>query len=104
LALLIVGWAVAGIFLYFLSTFLPAAVLAVIVLAAYAVLKLDTVSRKNKSLASLLCWITGVLTLFCAVAMHFIHSREDVLARLIFAGLCLMATLIVLDRRADDWL
>jgi MFS family permease len=103
LALLIAGWAITGACLFAVSTLLPAVVLAVIVVAAYVVVQLDRVSRKNKSLASLLCWITGVLTFASAVAMHFTGWHEDVLGRLIFVGLCLMAGLIVLDRRADDW-
>ena len=103
LALLIAGCTITGVLLYALSTLLPAAILGVILVAAYAVVRLDRVSRKNRSLASWLCWITGVPVFVCAVAMHFTHWHEDVLGRLIFVGLCLMAGLIVLDRRADDW-
>ena len=104
LVLLIVGWATAGALLYALSTFLPTAVLAIIVVAAYAIVKLDRVSRKNKSLASLLCVVTCVPTGVCALAMISTHWHEDVLGRLVFVGLCLAAGLILLDRRADDWL
>jgi len=103
MALLIAGWMITGVLFYALSTLLPAAILGVIVVVAYVVVRLDPVPRKNSSLGSLLCWITGVPTFVCAVAMHFTHWHENVLGRLIFVGLCLMAGLIVLDRRADDW-
>jgi hypothetical protein len=103
LALLIVGWVTVGALLYGLSTFLPGAILVTIALAAWVTVKLDRVSRKNKSLASHLCAITCLLTGVCALAMHFTHWREDVLGRLVFVGLCLGAGLIFLDRRADDW-
>jgi hypothetical protein len=103
LALLIVGWATAGVLLYALSTFLPGAVLVIIGTAAWAVVKLDRVSRKNKSLASLLGAITCLLTGVCGVALWVTHEHwhEDVLGRLIFVGICLGAGLILLDRRAD---
>jgi hypothetical protein len=101
LALLIVGWAIAGLLLYFLSTFLPIAIMGVIVCVAWAIVRFD--SRRNKSLGSLLCAITCSLTGVCAIAMRFTRWHEDVMARLIFVGLCLGAGLIVLDRRADDW-
>jgi hypothetical protein len=105
LALLIIGWATAGGLLYFLSTFLPAAVLMTIAIAAWAIVRLDRVSRKNKSLASSLCGITVLLTGVCAAAMYVTHRHwhDDVLGRLIFVGLCLGAGLILLDRRADHW-
>lgn len=104
LALLIVGWATAGVLLYVLSTFLPAAVLATIGIAAWVVVKLDRGSRSNESLASALCTTTCFLTCVCAVALRFTGYRwhDDVLVRLIFVGVCLGAGLILLDRRADD--
>ena len=103
LALLIVGWATAGVLLYVLSTFLPGAVLATIAIAAWAIVKLDRVSRKNKSLASSLCAITAVLTGVCGVTLWVTHEHwhDHVLGRLIFVGVCLGAGLILLDRRAD---
>jgi cytochrome b561 len=103
LALLIVGWASAGVLLYVLSTVLPVEALAMIAIAAWAIVSFDTVSRKNKSLASLLCWITCLLTAVCAVALRITHWHwhDYVLGRLIFVGICLGAGLILLDRRAD---
>ena len=101
MALLIVGWAIAGLLLYVLSTFLPIALMGGIVFAAWAIVRFD--SRKTKSLGSLLCVITCALTGVCSLAMHFTHWHEDVMARLIFVGLCLGAGLILLDRRADGW-
>jgi hypothetical protein len=101
IALLIVGWAIAGVLLYVLSTILPIAVMGGIVFVAWAIVRFD--SRKTKSLGSLLCAITCSLTGVCALAMHFTHWHEDVMARLIFVGLCLGAGLILLDRRADGW-
>jgi hypothetical protein len=101
IALLIVGWAIAGVLLYVLSTILPIAVMGGIVFVAWAIVRFD--SRKTKSLGSLLCAITCSLTGVCALAMHFTHWHEDVMARLIFVGLCLGVGLILLDRRADGW-
>ena len=102
-ALLIVGWATAGVLLYLLSTVLPVEVLVIIALVAWTIVRFDTVSRKNKSLASLLCWITCLLTAVCAVALRITHWHwhDYVLGRLIFVGVCLGAGLIILDRRAD---
>jgi hypothetical protein len=103
LALLIVGWATAGILLYALSTFLRGEALVIIAIVPWAIVKLDTTSRKNKSLASLLCVITCLLTGACAVALRVTgwHWHDHVLTRLIFVGVCLGAGLILLDRRAD---
>jgi hypothetical protein len=101
LALLIVGWATAGVLLYVLSMFLPVEILAFIAIGAWAIVKLDTVSRKNRSLASLLCLITCLLTGVCAVALRITPWHDYLLGRLIFVGLCLGAGLILLDRRAD---
>jgi hypothetical protein len=98
---LIVGWATAGVLLYVLFMFLPVEILAFIAIGAWAIVRLDTVSRKNKSLASLLCWITCLLTAVCAVALRINHWRDDVLERLIFVGVSLGAGLILLDRQAD---
>jgi hypothetical protein len=103
MALLTVGWAITGLLLYALSTFLTSAVLAAIVLVAWVIVKLVPVSRKNKSLASWLCVITGLLTGVCGLALRIAHQHDRVLVRLIFVGMCLGAGLIVLDRRADDW-
>jgi cytochrome b561 len=102
-ALLIVGWATAGVLLYILSTVLPVEVLVIVAFVAWAIVRLDTVSRKNKSLASLLCWITCLLTAVCAVALRITHWHwhDYVLGRLMFVGVCLGAGLILLDRRAD---
>jgi len=99
-ALLIIGWAIAGLLLYALSTSLRIVVMPVI-LVAWAIVRFD--SRKPKSLGSVLCAITCSLTGACALAMHFTHWHEDVLTRLIFVGLCLGAGLILFDRRADGW-
>ena len=91
LALLIVGWATAGVILFALSTVLPIEVLAMIAIAAWVIVRFDTVSRKNKSLASLLCIITCLLTGVCAVALRITHWHDYLLERLIFVGLCLGA-------------
>jgi hypothetical protein len=103
LALLIFGWATVGVLLYILSAFLPGAVLATIAIAAWAIVRLDRVSRKNKSLASSLCAITLLLTSVCGAALWVTHGHwhDHGLVRLIFVGLCLGAGLILLDRRAD---
>ena len=100
-ALLLIGWAIAAFLLYALATFLPSVVMAVILLVAWAIVRLD--SRKTKSLGSVLCGITCSLTGVCALAMHFTHWHEVIMTRLIFVGLCLGAGIILLDRRADGW-
>ena len=103
LTLLIAGWATAGGLLYVLSTLLPPAVLATIAIAAWAVVRLDRISRWNKSLASWLCAITCLLTCVCSLTLWVTHRHwhDEVLVRLIFVGICLGAGLILLDRRAD---
>jgi len=101
MALLIVGWSIAGVLLYVLSAILPIAMMGGIVIVAWAIVRFD--SRKIKSLGSLLSAITCSLTGFCALAMHFTRWHEDVMARLMFVGLCIGAGLILLDRRADGW-
>ena len=101
IALLIVGWAIVGFFLYTLCTSLPNAVMGIIVLVAWAIVRFN--SRKIKSLGSMLGAITCSLTGVCALAMHFTHRHEDVITRLIFVGLCLGAGLILLDWWADGW-
>jgi membrane protein implicated in regulation of membrane protease activity len=82
LALLIVGWASAGALLYVLSTFLAVAALVIIAVVAWAIVRLDRVSRKNKSLASLLGAITALLTGVCGVALRVTHRYEGILWRL----------------------
>ena len=74
--LLIIGWAIAGFLLYALSTFLPIAVMVIILLVAWTIVRFD--SRQTKSLGSVLCAITCSLTGACALAMHFTHWHEDV--------------------------
>src|SRR5690348_9280651 len=101
MALLIVGWTIVGFLLYTLCTFLPNAVMGVIVLVAWAIVKFN--SRKIKSLGSTLGAITCSLTGVCAFAMHLTQWHEDVITRLIFVGLCLGAGLILLDWWADGW-
>ncbi len=101
MALLIAGWTIAGFLLYTLCRFLPTAVMGVIVLAAWAIVRFN--SRKIKSLGSMLGAITCSLTGLCALAMHFTHRHEDVITRLMFVGLCLGAGLILLDWWADGW-
>ena len=56
---------------------------------------------KNKSLASLLCAVTGVAVLLCWLAWRITH--EQVWSSLGLVGVCLMAGLIFLDRR-QEWL
>jgi hypothetical protein len=101
MSILIIGWALAGVLLYALFTILPAVVMVTITMVAWVIVRFD--SRKTKSLGSLLCLITCLLTGICALAMHVTHWHEDVLSRLIFVGICLGAVLILLDRQADGW-
>ena len=102
-ALLLVGWATAGVLLYALSTLLPGEAMVIIGFVGWVIVKLDRASSWRKSLASLLCGITCLLTSICAAALWATdwHWHGYVLARLTFVGVCLGAVLILLDRRAD---
>jgi hypothetical protein len=100
--LLLLGEAIAGVFLYAVFTFMPMFVQLIIVLTGFVILDNDIIfhPQKNKSLASLLCAITAIPAFSCGVAWRITH--EDVWSRLMLTGACLMAALIFLDRRADD--
>jgi uncharacterized membrane protein len=99
--LLLVGEAIAGLFLYATFTFMPMFVQILIVLTGVVILHNDIIfhPKKNKSLAALLCGITAIPTSSCYVAWRTTHG--DVWERLGLVGVCLMAALIFLDRRAD---
>jgi hypothetical protein len=99
--LLLLGEVVAGICIYAVFTFMPA-VQAPITFTAWAVVAGDNIlhPRKNRNLASLLCAITAVPTSFCGIEWRITH--QDVWSRLMLTGLCLMGTLILLDRRRGD--
>lgn len=97
LVLLIIGWATAGVLLYALSTALPVEVLMIIAFVAWAIVRLDTVSRKNKK-PGIAAWLDCLLTAVCAVVLRFTHWHGYILGRLIFVGVCLVAGLILLDQ------
>jgi hypothetical protein len=98
--LLLLGEAVAGVFLYAVFTFMPTAVQMVITLISWAIIANDNIDpKKNKSLGSLLCGITAIPVVYCCVAWRVTH--EDVWSRLMLTGGCLMGALIFFDRRAD---
>jgi hypothetical protein len=101
LLLLLLGEVVAGICIYTVFTFMPAVQMP-ITFTAWAVVAGDNIlhPRKNRSLASLLSAITAVPTFFCGIEWRIGH--QDVWSRLMLTGLCLMGTLIFLDRRWDD--
>jgi len=101
LLLLLLGEVVAGICIYGVFTFMPAVQMP-ITFTAWAIVAGDNIlyPKKNKSLSSLLCWITAVLTSFCGIEWRTTHL--DIWSRLMLTGLCLMAALIFLDRR-QDW-
>jgi len=102
-ALLFLGEAIAGVVLYSLFTRIPVALQMLLLVAAMVVVKIDNLEpTKNKSIASILCGITLCFTLLCATVSRVTHARttlEDVWARLMMVGFCLVAVLIVLDRR-----
>jgi len=99
--LLLLGEAAAGLFLYAVFTFMPMAAQALITIAAYAVLANDIIfqPRKGKSFGSLLCGITAIPACACGVGWRITH--EDIWSRLMLTGACLMAGLILLDRRQE---
>ena len=100
--LLLLGEAVAGVFLYGIFTLGPTAVQMLITLGAWAISSYDIIfhPKKNKSLASLLTSITAVFVFFCSLAWRSTH--EDFWSRLALTGASLMAALIILDRR-QEW-
>ena len=102
LVLLLVGEAIAGLFLYATFTFMPIAVQTLIVLTGFVIVQIDIIfyPKKNKSLASLLCGITAILVVSSGVAWRITHG--EVWSRLMHVGACLMAALIFLDRR-QEW-
>ena len=100
--LLLFGEVIAGFFLYGIFTFMPTALQMVITFTSWVVIANDNIShpKKNKSLASLLCGITAIYAVCTGVAWRVTH--QDIWSRLMLTGLCLMAALLFLDRRADD--
>jgi hypothetical protein len=102
LLLMIVGEAIAGIFLYVLFTFMPVAVQMVIAVVSWVIVVNENLTfPKNKSLGSLLCGVTAVSGFSCFVAWRI--TDGEIWSRLMFVGTCLLAALIFLDRR-QDWL
>jgi hypothetical protein len=99
--LLLLGEVVAGICIYAVFAVMPAVQMP-ITFTAWAIVAGDNIlhPRKNRSLASLLCAITAAPTSFCGIEWRITH--QDVWSRLMLTGLCLMGTLIFLDRRWDD--
>ncbi len=66
--LLIIGWATAGVVLYALFTFIPRAIQVTIAAACWLIVVIDDFEpRKNKSFASHLCGVTGLLIYVCSV-------------------------------------
>ncbi len=102
LLLLLLGEAIAGVFLYTIFTFMPTAVQILATLTSWAVIADDNIfhPQKNKSLGSLLCAITAIFFVSSGIAWRINH--KDVWWRLMLTGACLTAGLIFLDRRADD--
>jgi hypothetical protein len=100
--LLLLGEAVAGICIYAVFTFMPTAVQMPVTFTAWVIVAGDNIlhPRKNKSLAALLCAITAAAASFCGIEWRI--TNQDFWSRLMLTGLCLMATLIFLDRRWDD--
>jgi hypothetical protein len=101
-ALLVVAEAVVGLFLYALFTFIPVELQVLISVACWVIVRIERWTfPKNKSLASLLCAVTGVAVFLCWLAWRITH--EQVWSSSGFVGVCLMAGLIFLDRR-QEWL
>ena len=97
-ALLVVAEAVVGLILYALFLFIPVELQILISVACWVIVRIDRWTfPKNKSLASLLCAVTGVAVFLCWLAWRI------TLSSLGFVGVCLMAGLIFLDRR-QEWL
>jgi hypothetical protein len=103
--LLLLGEVSVGAFLYFVFMFVTGTVQALIAFGFWVVgVCYDFEPPRTKSLATLLCAITGGLTALCSVALRIPRLRvthEDVLFRLMLVGICLMGGLIFPDRRLD---
>jgi hypothetical protein len=102
LLLMILGEAIAGVFLYAFFTFMPVAVQMLVATASWAIVGYENLTfPKNKSLGSLLCGITAFASSLCFVAWRITHG--EIWSRLILVGTCLLAALVFLDRR-QEWL
>jgi len=89
----------AGLLLYAVFTYITA-IQWLLGIAAVIFIRFDSSARqKSKSLGSALCGITAVLVLLVDVALRI--TNHDVWVKPLLIGLCLMATLVFLDRRAD---
>jgi hypothetical protein len=104
--LLVLGEAIAGVVLYALFPFMPAAVQVLVFLTATAIAVVGRPKRnEEKSLASLVSAYTGVFVRICVICVIVLErsrlmiTREDVEWRVVFVGVCLVAALRLLDRR-----
>ncbi len=101
-SLLVAAEAIAGLFLYTLFTFIPVGLQMLITVAGWVIVEIEIWTfPKNRSLGSVLSAITGVAGFLCLLAWRITH--REVWSRLGLVGGCLIAGLILLDRR-QEWL
>jgi hypothetical protein len=92
---------VVGVCLYALFTFMPLGVQALIVFTSWIIVSIENLTfPKNRSIASILCAITGTVCLFCGIAWRITGSEGWSRAGLVCG--CLLAGLVFLDRR-QEW-
>jgi hypothetical protein len=104
--LLALGAAIAGVVLYALFPFLPAAVQVFVMLVACVIaMSGNSKSDEEKTLASLLCAYIAVLVRICVICVIVWESsrpriiRNNAEFRVWFVASCLVAALRLLDGR-----
>jgi len=101
--LLFLAEAIVGVALYSLFTRTPVALQMLFFAAAAVVVRLAHYKHPNdKTIASILCGLTLGFAGFCGIVSRItqrVTTLEDVWARLMMVGFCLVAVLMVLDRR-----
>jgi hypothetical protein len=95
---------IAGVVLYRLFTYLPTVEVVAAVLAFVLVEHDNLFVEKARSLGRLLCGITAIAAVTFAIAARFARwgvplLHEEPWFRLMCTAACLMALLILLDRR-----
>ena len=92
---------VVGVCLYALFRLMPLGVQALIVLTSWIVVFIENLTfPKNRSVASILCAITGGVCFSCGIAWRTTGSEDWSRAGLVCG--CLLAGLVFLDRR-QEW-
>ena len=89
---------VVGVCLYALFTLMPLSIQALIVLTSWIIIFIENLTfPKNRSVASILCAITGGICFSCGIAWRITGSEVWSRAGLVCG--CLLAGVVFLDRR-----